>query len=179
MGYQYLQRWFAIRCSCGDKLWCSECVCVWASRGSKANAIVLQIVNASVCVCVGGWVGGGEASRGSKATVTVLETEWRLSLCRRKACVKRSALSPFSFLAIQTIILCVLDRASSWYLNKGWPTRWHLLYYILLNVFQTLIRPSSGASEYLLCCVRWLEACWCYAAGLSVGDVVSECRMNH
>jgi hypothetical protein len=20
---------------------------------------------------------------------------------------------------------CVLDRASSWYLNKGWPTRWH------------------------------------------------------
>jgi len=27
--------------------------------------------------------------------------------------------------------------ASSWYLNKGWPTRWHLLYYILLNMFQT------------------------------------------
>ena len=39
------------------------------------------------------------------------------------------------------------------YLNNGWPTRWHLLYYILLNMFQTLIRPSSGASEYLLCCV--------------------------
>jgi len=75
-------------------------------------------------------------------------------------------------------ILCVLDRASSWYLNKGWPTRWHLLYYILLNVFQTLIRPSSGASEYLLCCVGWLEACWCYVPGLSVGDVVSECRLN-
>ena len=72
------------------------------------------------------------------------------------------------------LILCVLDRASSWYLNKGWPTRWHLLYYILLNMFQTLIRPSSGASEYLLCCVGWLEACWCYVAGLSVGDVVSE-----
>ena len=76
-------------------------------------------------------------------------------------------------------ILCVLDRASSWYLNKGWPTRWHLLYYILLNIFQTLIRPSSGASEYLLCCVGWLEACLCYVAGLSVGDVVSECRLNH
>jgi len=54
-----------------------------------------------------------------------------------------------------------------------------LLYYILLNMFQTLIRPSSGASEYLLCCVDWLEACWCYVAGLSVGDVVSECRLNH
>jgi len=73
-------------------------------------------------------------------------------------------------------ILCVLDRASSWYLNKGWPTRWHVLYYILLNMFQTLIRPSSGACEYLFCCVGWLEACWCYVAGMSVGDVVSECR---
>ena len=65
------------------------------------------------------------------------------------------------------------------YLNKGWPTRWHLLYYILLNMFQKLIRPSSGASEYLLCCVGWIEACWCYVPGLSVGDVVSECRLNH
>jgi len=27
-----------------------------------------------------------------------------------------------------------------------------------------------------LCC---LEACWCYVAGLVVGDVVSECRLNH
>ena len=78
-----------------------------------------------------------------------------------------------------TIILCVLDRASSWYLNNGWPTWWHLLYYILLNMFQTLIRPSSGASEYLLCCVGWLEACWCYVPGLSVGGVVSECRLNN
>ena len=25
----------------------------------------------------------------------------------------------------------------------------------------------------------WLEACWCYVAGLGVGDVVSECRLNH
>jgi len=66
------------------------------------------------------------------------------------------------------IFLCVLDRASSWYSNKGRPTRWHLLYYLLLNMFQTLIRPSSGACEYLLCCVGWFEACWCYVAGLSV-----------
>ena len=36
-----------------------------------------------------------------------------------------------------------MDRASSWYLNKGRPTRWHLLYYLLLNMFQTLIRPPS------------------------------------
>ena len=63
-------------------------------------------------------------------------------------------------------------------LNKSWRTRWHLLYYILLNMFQTLIRPSSGAREYLLCCVGWLVACWCYVAGLSVGEVVSECRVS-
>jgi len=71
--------------------------------------------------------------------------------------------------------------ACSWsqYLNKVWPTRCHLLYYLLLNMFQTLIRPSSGACDYLLYCVGWLEACWCYVAGLSVGDVVSECRLNH
>ena len=75
-------------------------------------------------------------------------------------------------------VLCLLDRASSWYLNKGWPTRWHLLYYLLLNMFQTLIRPSSGACDYLLRCVGWLKACWCYVAGLSFGDVVSECRLN-
>ena len=25
----------------------------------------------------------------------------------------------------------------------------------------------------------WLEACWSYVAGLSVRDVVSECRLNH
>ena len=75
--------------------------------------------------------------------------------------------------------LCVLDHASSWHLNKGWPTRWHLLYYILLNMFQTLIRPSSRANKYLLCCVGWLEACWCYVAGFSIGDVVSECSLNH
>jgi len=75
-------------------------------------------------------------------------------------------------------ILCVLDRASSWYLNKSRPTRWHSLYYPLLNMFQT-IRPSSGACDCLLRCVGWLEVCWCYVAGLSVGDVVSECRLNH
>ena len=67
----------------------------------------------------------------------------------------------------------------SFFLNKGWPTRWHLLFYLLLNMFQTLIRPSSGAIDYLLRCVGWLEACWCYVAGLSVGDVVSECKLNH
>ena len=69
----------------------------------------------------------------------------------------------------------LLEKNANWgftwtlyqHLNKGWPTRWHLLYYLLLNMFQTLIRPSSGACDYLLRCVGWLEACWCYVAGLS------------
>jgi len=67
------------------------------------------------------------------------------------------------------------------FLNKGRPTRWHLLYYVnlLLNMFQMLIQPSSGACDYLVrYCVGWLETCWCYVAGLSVGVVVSECRLN-
>jgi len=74
--------------------------------------------------------------------------------------------------------LCVLDRASSWYLNKGWPTRWHLLYYILLNMFQMLIHPSSGACDYLLHCVGWLEACWCYVAGSALGYHITN-RQSH
>jgi len=59
--------------------------------------------------------------------------------------------------------LCVLDRASSWYLNKGKPTRWHLLYYVnlLLNMFQMLIHPSSGAFDYLLrFCVGCIVLTW-------------------
>ena len=100
---------------------------------------------------------------------------------QRQACLSEKNSTKILMIMRQCLrSLCVLDRASSWYLNKGWPTRWHLLYYLLLNMFQTLIRPSSGASDYLLCCcVGWLEACWCYVAGLSVGDVVSECRLNH
>jgi len=55
-------------------------------------------------------------------------------------------------------ILCVLDRASSWYLNKGRPTWWHLLYYVnlLLNMLRLLIHPSSGACD---CLVRYCVGC--------------------
>ena len=34
-------------------------------------------------------------------------------------------------------------------LNKGWPTIWHLLYYILLNMFQTLIRLKH-VEQYII-----------------------------
>ena len=49
-----------------------------------------------------------------------------------------------------------IKRYGNWYLNKGRPTWWHLLYYVnlLLSMFQMLIHPSSGACDYLLrCCV--------------------------
>jgi len=80
--------------------------------------------------------------------------------------------------------LRLLVRASSWYLNKGRPTWWHLIYYVnlLLNTFQMLTHPSSWPCDYLVrCCVGWLEACWCYVTGLSVGDVAGpDCsRIPH
>ena len=44
------------------------------------------------------------------------------------------------------------------HLNKGRSTWWHLLYYVslLLNMFQMLIHPSSGACDYL---VRYCVGC--------------------
>jgi len=42
-----------------------------------------------------------------------------------------------------------IGPASSWYLNKGWPTRWYLHYYILLNMFQTLIRLKH-VEQYII-----------------------------
>jgi len=47
---------------------------------------------------------------------------------------------------------------TQWYLNKGRPTWWHFLYYVnlLLNMFQMLIYPSSGACDYL---VRYCVGC--------------------
>ena len=60
-------------------------------------------------------------------------------------------------------ILCVLDRASSWYLNKGRPTWCHLLYYVnlLLNMFRMLIHPSLGACDNLVCyCVGCIVLTW-------------------
>jgi len=112
------------------------------------------------------WCRSGRRLRESVECMSVLTVTFGWPDCLHK--------SPLRGCLVNLPYICVLDRASSWYLNKGWPIRWHLLYYILLNMFQTLIRPSSGASEYL-CCVGWLEVCWCCVAGLSVGDVVSEC----
>jgi len=85
-------------------------------------------------------------------------------------------------------------------LNKGRPTWWHLLYYVnlLLNMFRMLIHPSSADWDYL---VRYCVGCIVLTSGvlvlcsgigcwwcgirvqaeplLAVGDVTSECRLNH
>jgi len=82
---------------------------------------------------------------------------------KRLALVPRRCVSPRTramvwFLYTRYWTLCVLDRASCWYLNKGRPTWWHLLYYVnlLLNMFRMLIYPSSGACDYL---VRYCVGC--------------------
>jgi len=68
-------------------------------------------------------------------------------------------------------ILCLLDRASLWYLKNKRPTWCHLLFYFtsyVLNMFRTLIYPSSsGACD---CAVElahwsycsWLDVCWSF-----------------
>ena len=41
-----------------------------------------------------------------------------------------------------------------------------LFHYLLLNMFQILVHPSSGACDllwiYFMCCVLWFDVCWCY-----------------
>jgi len=44
------------------------------------------------------------------------------------------------------------------------------------SIFRSL--RLLGALLCRLYCADF-EACWCYVAGLAVGDVVSECRLNH
>jgi len=61
------------------------------------------------------------------------------------------------------LILCILDSASSWYLNKGRPIWWHLFYYVNLplNMFWMLIHPFSGVCDYLVrYCVRCIVLTW-------------------
>ena len=70
-------------------------------------------------------------------------------------------------------ILRLLDRASLWYLRNKRPTWCHLLFYFtsyVLNMFQALIYPSSGACD---CSVElphwsfcsWFDVCWEFRCG--------------
>ena len=82
-------------------------------------------------------------------------------------------------------ILCLLDRASLWYLKNKRPTWCHLLFYFtsyVLNMFRTLIYPSSGAFDCAVelphrsFCSRFV-VCWRFgAAGFEWRPC---CRLQH
>ena len=64
-------------------------------------------------------------------------------------------------------ILCLLDRASLRHLKNKIPTWCHLLFYFtshVLNMFRTLIYPSSGACDYSveLPHCSWFDVCWSF-----------------
>ena len=67
-------------------------------------------------------------------------------------------------------ILCLLDHAALWYVENKRPTWCHLLFYFtsyVLNMFRTLMYPSSGACD---CSVElphwsycsWFDVCWSF-----------------
>jgi len=60
-------------------------------------------------------------------------------------------------------ILCLLDRALLWELKSKRPIWCHLLFYFtsyVLNMFRTLIYPSSGACDYSVELPRWSYCSW-------------------
>ena len=60
------------------------------------------------------------------------------------------------------LFLCLLDRASLWWLKNKRPTWCHLLFYFtsyVLNMFRTLIYPSSGACDYSVELPHWSYCC--------------------
>jgi len=69
------------------------------------------------------------------------------------------------------VILCLLCHASLWWLkNNKRPTWCHLLFYFtcyVLNMFRTLIYPSSGACDYSVelphwSYCSWFDMCWSF-----------------
>jgi len=71
-----------------------------------------------------------------------------------------------------TGILCLLDHASLWQLKNKRPTWCNLLFYFtsyVLNMFQTLIYPSSGACDYSVelphwSYCSWFDVCWSFVS---------------
>ena len=77
--------------------------------------------------------------------------------------------------------LCLLDRASLWELKNKRPTWCHLLFYFtsfVINMFRTLIYPSSGACDCVVELLHWsfrscFAVCWRFgAAGFRVVSVL-------
>ena len=80
--------------------------------------------------------------------------------------------------------LCLLDRASSWWLKNKRPTWCHLLFYFtsyVVNMFRTLIYPSSGACDYSVELPHWSYYSWfdiCWSFGVFGLEWYPCCRLK-
>jgi len=75
----------------------------------------------------------------------------------------------YTSLRIKNPVLCLLDRASSWQLNKERPTWCHLFIISLFNAQHVSdVNTSILGSLWLICWViswvvlLWFDVCWCY-----------------
>ena len=81
--------------------------------------------------------------------------------------------------------LCLLDCASLWSLKDKRPTWCHLLFYFnsyVINMFQTLIYPSSGACDYSVDLPCWSYCSWfdvCWSFGVVGLEWYPCCRLKH
>ena len=81
-------------------------------------------------------------------------------------------------------ILCLLGRASLWQLKNKRPTWCHLLFYFtsyVLNMFLTLIYPSSGACDYSVELPHWSYCSWfdvCWSFGVVGLEWYPCCRLK-
>ena len=81
-------------------------------------------------------------------------------------------------------ILCILDRASLWQLKNKRPTWCLLLFYFtsyLLNMFRTLIYPSSWACDYSVELPHWSYCSWfdvCWSFGVVGLEWYPCCRLQ-
>ena len=94
--------------------------------------------------------------------------------------VSKISKSSYIWWILQTtssFFLCLLDRVSMWQLKNKRPTCCHLLFYFTsyaLNMFRTLIYPSSGACDYSVELQHWsyrswFDVCWSFGVvGLAV-----------
>jgi hypothetical protein len=83
------------------------------------------------------------------------------------------------------LFLCLLDRASSWYLNKDRPTWCHLLYYFIIYC-STCSNVSTSIFRSLRLIVDLFHVLYCsglMCVGVTVwfgwGGVLSLCRLRH
>jgi len=75
-------------------------------------------------------------------------------------------------------------HASTFYLKNKRQTWWNLLFYFtsyVLNMFRTLIYPSSGACDYSVELPHWSYCCWfhvCWSFGVVWLEWYPCCRLK-